>query len=67
MRENEKAPQEKQLLRIDEMSLEESQLAEQLYNNAGLDPVIDAGLKDHDERMQVENRFLNKGARPQGK
>jgi chromosome segregation ATPase len=60
MRENEKAPQEKQLLRIDEMSLEESQLAEQLYNNAGLDPVIDAGLKDHDERMQVENRFLNK-------
>jgi flagellar biosynthesis chaperone FliJ len=60
MRENEKAPKEKQLLRIDEMSLEESQLAEQLYNNAGLDPVIDAGLKDHDERMQVENRFLNK-------
>ena len=60
MTENKKAPQEKQLLRIDEMSLEESQLAEQLYNNAGLDPVIDAGLKDHDERMQVENRFLNK-------
>ena len=60
MRENKKAPQEKQLLRIDEMSLEESQLAEQLYNNAGLDPVIDAGLKDYDERMQLENRFLNK-------
>lgn len=60
MRKNEKAPQGKQLLRIDEMSLEESQLAEQLYNNAGLDPVIDAGLKDYDERMQIENRFLNK-------
>ena len=60
MRKNEKAPQEKQLLRIDEMSLEESQLAEQLYNNAGLDPVIDAGLKDYDGQMQLENRFLNK-------
>ena len=60
MRKNEKAPQEKQLLRIDEMSMEESQLAEQLYNSAGLDPVIDAGLKDYDGQMQLENRFLNK-------
>jgi chromosome segregation ATPase len=39
MKKNEKASQEKQLLRIDEMSLEQSQLAEQLYNSAGLDPV----------------------------
>lgn len=60
MRKNEKVPQGKQLLRIDEMSLEESQLADQLYNNAGLDPVIDAGLKDYDGQMQLENRFLNK-------
>lgn len=60
MRKNEKSPQEKQLLKIDEMSMEESQLAEQLYNSAGLDPVIDAGLKDYDGQMQLENRFLNK-------
>jgi len=60
MRKNEKVPQGKQLLRIDEMSLEESQMADQLYNNAGLDPVIDAGLKDYDGQMQLENRFLNK-------
>jgi predicted RNase H-like nuclease (RuvC/YqgF family) len=60
MRKNEKVPQGKQLLRIDEMSLEESQLADQLYNSAGLDPVIDAGLKDYDGQMQLENRFLNK-------
>ena len=57
---NNKDPEERQLIKVEEMSLEEVQLAEQLYNSAGLGPVVDAGLKDHDERMRVENRFLNK-------
>ena len=42
------------------MSLEESQLAEQLYNSAGLDPVVDAGLEDYGKRLQVEDKWINK-------
>ena len=34
------------IVKIEETSLDEAQLAEQLYNSAGLDPVVDAGLKD---------------------
>jgi hypothetical protein len=36
-----------------------------LYNSAGLDPVVDAGLKDYDKRIQQENKLLSKvlGAR----
>ena len=48
------------VIRIDEMSLGETQIAEQLYNSAGLDPVVDAGLKDYDKRLQLENRLMNK-------
>jgi len=44
--EEEKAPEERQLVKIEEMNLEETQIAEQLYNSAGLGPVVDAGLKD---------------------
>jgi hypothetical protein len=36
MGKEEKAPEERQLVPIDEVSLEEIQLAEQLYNSAGL-------------------------------
>jgi len=61
-----KGPEEKQLIKIEEMSLEETQLAEQLYNSAGLDPVVDAGLKDYDERMQSENKLINKVLGPRG-
>jgi outer membrane murein-binding lipoprotein Lpp len=64
------AHNEKQLMKVEEtmlekMSLEEAQKAEQLYNSAGLDPVVDAGLKDYDERIQVENKLISKvlGAR----
>ena len=46
--------------KIEEMNLEDTQLAEQLYNSAGLDPVVDAGLKDYDKRIQVENKLINK-------
>jgi predicted nuclease with TOPRIM domain len=48
------------IVKIEEMSLEATQLAEQLYNSAGLDPVVDAGLKDHDKRIQLENKLMHK-------
>ena len=48
------------IIKIEEMSLEETQLAEQLYNSAGLDPVVDAGLKDYDKRIQRENKLMHK-------
>ncbi len=48
------------IVKIEELSLEDTQLAEQLYNSAGLDPVVDAGLKDYDKRIQVENKLINK-------
>ena len=45
---------------MDDLSVEETQLAEQIYNNAGLDPVVDAGLKDYDKYIQLENKYINK-------
>ena len=59
------ASDEKQLMKIEEtslgrMNLEEAQQAEQLYNSAGLDPVVNAGLKDYDERIQTENKLISK-------
>jgi len=48
------------------MSLEETQLSEQLYNSAGLDPVVDAGLKDYDKRLQLETKLINKVLGPRG-
>ena len=62
---------EKQLMKVEEtslerMSLEEAQQAEQLYNSAGLDPVVDAGLKDYDEHIQVENKLISKVLGPRG-
>jgi len=48
------------IIKFDEMSLDETQVAEQLYNSAGLDPVVDAGLKDYDKRIQTENKLINK-------
>jgi len=66
MEEKGKAPEERQLIKIGEVSLEEIQLAEQLYNSAGLDPVVDAGLKDYDECLQRENKLLSKVLGPRG-
>jgi chromosome segregation ATPase len=50
---------------VEEMSLEESQLAEQLYSNAGLGPVVEAGLKDYDNKLRKEDKLISKvfGAR----
>jgi len=54
------------IIKIEEMSLEESQLAEQLYNSAGLDPVVDAGLKDYHKRLQKEDKLISKVLGPRG-
>ncbi len=53
------------IVKIEEMSLEESQLAEQLYNGAGLGPVVEAGLKDYDKELRKEDKLISKvfGAR----
>lgn len=48
------------MVNMDEMNLEESQMAEQLYNSAGLDPVVDAGLKDYDKQLQKEDKIISK-------
>ena len=48
------------IINYEDMSMEDMQVAEQLYNSAGLDPVVDAGLKDYDKRIQVENKLINK-------
>jgi len=66
MEENENVAEERQLIKIEEMSLEELQLSEQLYNSAGLDPVVEAGLKDYDKRIQQENKLLSKVLGPRG-
>jgi len=66
MGKKEKALGERQLIKIEEMSLEETQLTEQLYNSAGLDPVVDAGLKDYDEHLQREDRLISKVLGPRG-
>jgi DNA repair exonuclease SbcCD ATPase subunit len=48
------------IVKVGEMSLEESQLAEQLYNSAGLGPVVEAGLKDYDKELRKEDKFITK-------
>ncbi|MCK4791916.1 MAG: hypothetical protein KAV87_49750 [Desulfobacteraceae bacterium] len=48
------------IVKIEDMTLDENQLAEQLYNSAGLDPIVDAGLKDHDKKIQQDNKLINK-------
>jgi predicted nuclease with TOPRIM domain len=61
-----KASQERQLIKIQDMSLEETQLTEQLYNSAGLAPVVDAGLKDYEKRLQQEDKLISKVFGPRG-
>ena len=60
MGKNKKVTGKNQLIKIEKVSLEETQLAEQLYNSAGLDPVVDAGLKDYDELLQREDKLISK-------
>ncbi len=48
------------IVKIEDMTLDETQLAEQLYNSAGLDPVVDAGIKDYDRKIELENKLINR-------
>jgi DNA repair exonuclease SbcCD ATPase subunit len=54
------------IVRIEEMRLEETPVAEQLYNSAGLGPVVEAGIKDYDKRLQREDKLLSKVLGPRG-
>lgn len=55
-----KTNSEGELINVSEMSLNEKQFLEQLYSGAGLEPVVEAGIRDYDERLQKENKLLNK-------
>jgi len=48
------------VVKVEEMSLDEIQLAEQLYYSAGLDPIVDAGIKDFAKKVQTEDKLINK-------
>lgn len=54
------ARETRQLVPVEGLRLEDSQLAEQLYTSAGLNPVVEAGLKDYDKRLQKEDKVINK-------
>ena len=54
------------IVTTEEMKLEDTQMAEQLYNSAGLDPVVEAGLKDYNKNLQKESKLLNKVLGPRG-
>jgi len=54
------------IVKVEELNLEEERLAEQLYYNAGLDPVVAAGLKDYDKTIQQENKLITKVLGPRG-
>ena len=62
----ERAPEERHLAVVGDMKLDDSQLAEQLYNNAGLTPVVEAGLKDYDKHLQQEDKELTRVFGPRG-
>lgn len=48
------------IAKIEDMKLDETQFAERLYYSAGLDPIIEAGMKDYEKRIQTENKLINK-------
>ncbi|MBN2076394.1 MAG: hypothetical protein JW762_12655 [Dehalococcoidales bacterium] len=48
------------LVQVEDMTVDEIQLTEQLYYSAGLDPIVDAGIKDYDKKIEQENKLINK-------
>ncbi len=66
MANEEGTPVDRQLAKIEDMTLDDSQLAEQLYSSAGLNPVVEAGLKDYDKRLQQEDKMITKVFGPRG-
>ena len=59
-------PENTSVVKVDDLNLEEMQLTEQLYSNAGLEPVVEAGLKDYDKQIHQEDRFISKVFGPRG-
>lgn len=66
MGEREEGQEEKHLVKAEDMSVDQDQLAEQLYNSAGLAPVVDAGLKDYEKRSAQEDKLISKVFGPRG-
>ncbi len=51
---------ETSVVKAEDIDLEDSQIAEQLYAGAGLGPVVEAGLRDYDETIRRENKLINR-------
>ena len=51
---------ETSIVRAEPANLDEGQMSEQLYASAGLDPVVEAGLRDYDEKIRRENKLIKK-------
>ena len=51
---------ETSIVKAEAVSLDEDQMSEQLYASAGLDPVVEAGLRDYDESIRRENKLIKK-------
>ncbi len=58
--ENEDEVVETSIVKADSANLDEDQMSEQLYASAGLGPVVEAGLKDFDEKIRGENKLIKK-------
>ncbi len=48
------------IVKAEAVELDEDQLSEQLYASAGLDPVVEAGLRDYDQKIRSENKLIKK-------
>ncbi|UCD10026.1 MAG: hypothetical protein JSU79_05140 [Dehalococcoidales bacterium] len=48
------------IVQVEDMTVDEIQLTEQLYYSAGLDPIVDAGIQDYDKKIEQENKLINK-------
>jgi len=48
------------IVQVEDMTVDEIQLTEQLYYSAGLDPIVDAVIKDYDRKIEQENKLINK-------
>lgn len=48
------------IVKAEPVNLDENQMSEQLYASAGLGPVVEAGLRDYDEKIRSENKLIKK-------
>ena len=50
------------LVQVEDMTTDEIQLTEQLYYSAGLDPIVEAGIRDYDRKIEQENKLSTNNA-----